>query len=190
MDILSLSFLPADATVFSIIVGLMPIIVTVYGFWQFWPRFVKQKRIENIAFNARETLFIVTDLENAFHGLYTIINNPPEASCNNNRVYEIQLNIWAKLNALRSALMLLRNDANLQKMHDINDIAHWVVQVGDILEQRTQKSPQSLFQARDLFLAIDAEWERPNNELFTINPLEKLKHTLVKIYEYRNPSEF
>jgi hypothetical protein len=179
--------LPHDATVFSIITGAAPIVLTLYGFLRFWPNFIKQKRLENVSIKAKEALDHLTILEAALHELILTANKHipyPTAHPDQTSEYiRAQFKTWTALNTLRNSLLLIKNDVNLHEILAITQLVQWVEDLETILERMYHGFPPHVT-IHDLFNTIKPQTldaKEPKH-----NPLEQLRLMLLHIYEYRH----
>jgi hypothetical protein len=181
MEFVHISLLPHDASWFKLITDLTPVFLFLYTVLFFWPNFIKQKRAENLSFNAKEALLALTRLENLFHEFLFMQH---KGSYQQGELLKMQFKIWSALNELRNMLLLIRRDIQLHKMPGIEDLVRWIEEVRTLLHD---KEPRTLSASvvHDLFSRIDPSWIH-HKELST-HPLEKLRNILLKIYEYRDP---
>lgn len=162
------------------IINSIQTVLLIWGYIQFWHKFNRQKRIENLTAIAKETLFYLPEVEELIKRLFFLSKDTIKNvhKNNNNEHTEVQSNLSFALNKLRSFILLINKDADLVANTKISELASWIEKLNRILNQH-QAYPSS-------FISIDLLSEvglLGKDTYSTFSTIEDLRKLLVSIHQ-------
>lgn len=156
---------------------IIPSALFLFSYKIFWPKFKKQKRIENLCLSAKEALLILEELKFQVRKLITLkneivkdpskINDCPAANRDT-------LNIIYKL---KTSLLLISKDENLQNNNQVKDLTETLNELDKVLNHKYLLDSYNIIDTLSELGLLD------NDNLEKAKFFKNLSETLLSIYQ-------